>query len=1301
MPCFCLGEVRIRDFFASFKHQRKEAPNMADQTLPPLRAFNRFQETGNIYLLDSVIEELQDRVASLLPTDHKNIAVWKLNLGQLHNSRFDAFGDPEDLDLSIRYSQEALDLGMNEESLKPVRSAMCHNVATYLSDRFTARGDLEDLTTAVKLGQEAVDTCPVDDPMDKMYISGLAGFLQMKYERLGSKEDLDRSIQLLQNAVQNPDEEDVSGCEEICYDKLRSGFMSRFVNSNNRDDLQEAIEYGQKALDHSDVGTFERIAFLNNQALCLKDRYLVLGEENDILTAITMETEALESSECHPDKAIYTENLSLMLSSRFSKLSQIGDLESAIDYMNESLSITTAEDPQRPFRMCHKADLLSSRFNFLGTSEDLDEAIELQEAAVSIIPDTHVKRFSSLDGLAGLYHERYRSTGRTADLERANTIQEEISQVEQQGPYRKAQILNARGLLLRENFSNFKAAESLDECVNCLEEAASLLTVDDLYHTAILINWSYTLAMRYHFTGNTGDLDSAIDKGYEAAARLSPQDEKYGPLAITLGECLVSRYRRNREMRDIDEAVRWSKTAREKLKLNKDPNANGANILSTALLERSFRGAGVSKRRDFEEAVEVSEAALEILPEDSPSRSSFLNQMATILYARYKSQDNLEDLERAIRLLEQAVSAASPEKKSVWKYPLGEYQFEIFKVNHEEEYLEASLDNLKAYLDDLPENHPNRFHVQRALSACYRKSALQGSNDDYINLWTSMLGASASKNVPPLERIQFARVVAQNSGWVTCWSLADLFMDRALDDLPLIGLRGLTRQDQQYLIRQIAGLAADACAVSLKAQVDPGVPLERLDSKTTATALESLERGRGMIIGLLIDAKSEVSELKEASPDLFQTYNTLRTELNALEKEAANSPEDNGSYIRRRTQAITNLEGCLGEIRAIPRLGSFLMPQEATAMMSTAKDGAIIVINASEIQQNAIIITKSEITSIDLPELDFELLEAKALELNSIVHSTGFKGAGQKNQALERILIWLWNVAVAPAIRQARKQLQLGEDDIFRVWWIGVGPISNLPLHAAGDHAMGCRDNAFDQVISSYAPTIKALSYSQSKSLTLAGQDDSQLLLATMPHTPGEAALPGVITESQKIQAICKEFGWSTIDMPSPSVGAVIEELGRSNIVHFACHGLSRRIDPSQSFLALMDDNNETNKRKKVGKLRVQQISTLNLTRPQLMYLSACSTASNQADDLADEVIHIASGFQVAGFSHVIGSMWLSVDNICAEMAAQFYGALFGKLGADAGHEVVAAALREASIAVRNKQRHDPLVWAPFVHFGA
>jgi CHAT domain-containing protein len=118
-------------------------------------------------------------------------------------------------------------------------------------------------------------------------------------------------------------------------------------------------------------------------------------------------------------------------------------------------------------------------------------------------------------------------------------------------------------------------------------------------------------------------------------------------------------------------------------------------------------------------------------------------------------------------------------------------------------------------------------------------------------------------------------------------------------------------------------------------------------------------------------------------------------------------------------------------------------------------------------------------------------------------------------------------------------------------------------------------------------------------------------------------------------------------------------------------------------------------------RLTVRQISEMYLPHAHLAYLSACSTAENSATRLLDEVIHLVSGFQVAGFGHVIGSMWPSADGVCAEVARDFYMKLSqeDKLLSENGS--IASALQSSVIKARERYWREPLLWAQYVHFGA
>lgn len=71
----------------------------------------------------------------------------------------------------------------------------------------------------------------------------------------------------------------------------------------------------------------------------------------------------------------------------------------------------------------------------------------------------------------------------------------------------------------------------------------------------------------------------------------------------------------------------------------------------------------------------------------------------------------------------------------------------------------------------------------------------------------------------------------------------------------------------------------------------------------------------------------------------------------------------------------------------------------------------------------------------------------------------------------------------------------------------------------------------------------------------------------------------------------------------------------------------------------------------KAEKLAGQQIPQTNSKRAGTVYLLARSTAENCVEAPVDEVNCLASGFQVAGFSHVIAFMWSADHEIHVGMA--------------------------------------------------
>lgn len=85
---------------------------------------------------------------------------------------------------------------------------------------------------------------------------------------------------------------------------------------------------------------------------------------------------------------------------------------------------------------------------------------------------------------------------------------------------------------------------------------------------------------------------------------------------------------------------------------------------------------------------------------------------------------------------------------------------------------------------------------------------------------------------------------------------------------------------------------------------------------------------------------------------------------------------------------------------------------------------------------------------------------------------------------------------------------------------------------------------------------------------------------------------------------------------------------------------------------------------------------------PFLSYLSACSTSLNSKYRLIGESIHLVSACQLAGFRHVVGTLWEVSDELCVDVAQILYSTLEEKSLTD---EAVALGLHRALRCLRDR----------------
>ncbi|ROT37123.1 hypothetical protein SODALDRAFT_279961, partial [Sodiomyces alkalinus F11] len=665
------------------------------------------------------------------------------------------------------------------------------------------------------------------------------------------------------------------------------------------------------------------------------------------------------------------------------------------------------------------------------------------------------------------------------------------------------------------------------------------------------------------------------------------------------------------------------------------------------MLQSRYERTGATA--DLEEAIGVARQAVEATPDNHPDRATCLNNLGNKLQSRYERTRATADLEEAIGVARQASVEATPDdhpNRAGW------------------------LNNLGSVLAYRYERTGATADLEEAID-CFRQT---------WNLATAI----------PFRRIYAAIRLLRLYTLRTNFDEAIRIGKGAIHLLPTVNTKLLSSDDQQHVISTFAGLAASLCSLLLA-------------TNQVEEALRYLEEGRAVILSNLLDARSDASVVAGAHPDLAHRFEELRQEINAPLHEHGPAVERE-QRISRRRQAILDFEACVQQIRTKPGHERFMMGLTAAEMRRCAAGGSIVVVNVSSFRSDAIIITPTIVKAVPLARLS----ASDAQKWLGKEWSTKKSQRAKSNKEYLAYLAWLWALCVEQVLNDIRILQGVQGSELPRVWWVGSGLASSMPFHAAGIHRRGSTTTAYHRAISSYAPSIKTLAHARIRADN--PKTSGSLLLVTMPTTPareGEKAppdLPGVAAEKDIMLGVTKGH-LAAEHMEGPSVDDVLGALSRCSVAHFACHGSSDPVDPSQSGLILQRPRDAAPDSAGAAglvqdRLSVGRMSEVSLRNARLAYLSACSTAQNKSDRLSDEVIHVVSGFQVAGFPHVVGCLWPSNDRTCVEVASRFYSRLFGQ-ESRWRDDTVASALRDAVMEVmEDGELEAPLNWAPYVHYG-
>ena len=144
-----------------------------------------------------------------------------------------------------------------------------------------------------------------------------------------------------------------------------------------------------------------------------------------------------------------------------------------------------------------------------------------------------------------------------------------------------------------------------------------------------------------------------------------------------------------------------------------------------------------------------------------------------------------------------------------------------------------------------------------------------------------------------------------------------------------------------------------------------------------------------------------------------------------------------------------------------------------------------------------------------------------------------------------------------------------------RVWWCPTGPLTVLPIHAAGHHPRlrtadtGDTDCVLDRVISSYTPTLTALTASGSPSdaVPVTATDRRH---ARHPRSAAAARGPSRARSPRTPLPAWRDQPPALPGHRQPAA-AVLAAIATHSWVHLACHASQQHADPDRSGFALWD----------------------------------------------------------------------------------------------------------------------------------
>lgn len=1201
--------------------------------------------------LDAAIEHLDGACSTVIADFHDG--AWFHNLGDALLRRSDRGAQQADLDAAIAAYAAAWN-GVRSGS----RREQLHLFAyvTALQQRSTLRDDVSDCDMAVRVIREAIARL-ADGTQAAGHHLALGLALVERYLAAGDLADVAAAVESFRTSVSMAGADGPMVINALV--SLANGSSLLHQHTADPSHLAEGVDAYTTVAESPAADADLRAQCISARA----DLRRRMGPPPD-------------ASRIHREELIKAAE-----QERPGRLEEPRRLDRAITFTRRALDLGASTEPGAAALMIRLARYLLERHDRTARAGDADEALEAATRAEELARTDVSGRAAAAEVVAYAWLARYGHGGGSIALDNAVAAAERAVGLHSDDEI-PARLRNCLGIALTSHYHETSDINDLQRALSEFRRAAAL-TAEEADAAQALGNLGNALRTLAHATRDTALFDEAIRTLQNAAAGSGPSVG----LRSNLGTAFLQRFHITAANSDLEHA----RTAYEEALSNLAAGDSAFPATVNGYVEV------VASMEDPEQAVVRRAARLfSLLTEGRASPDGPTHRrLAVLLLAVFRHTNEPVDLQLAADTFDKAVELAGQDGEDRTRAVMGVAEtFRLrFGISEDMQDLAGAAALLRRCLAVTPPHESLRGPLLIGLNRVLR-SSVEASSDRDLALEILQLSReiTTSTTIPARNRAIEARLAAAAYAESQDWRRAAEMSELVVSLLPLLAPDPDLRADVR-LIRP-GRVTADGAACWLNA----GEP-ER--------AVVLLEQGRAVALTQAVATRTELAELHADEPELADTFVTLRTRLDTTSSIAsaiADGPWAAVSPIVDPAAIAAELDALLGRIRDIPGHSRFLLPPAVDDLIAAADEGPIVFLNASGLRVDALALTPNGVRTVPLSGASLKSLARAVAEIHMAATVAGRPDVGAQDREelqarSENALGWLWDQVAAPILADLRMTGRPSGGHRPRLWWVVDAAFALLPLHAAGHHDR--RDEVdpptvLDRTLSSYTPTVRALVAARA-----AGGSrlvPRSVLAVAMPRTPGQSDLPAAVLEADDIaeRFPATVLGTTRIARAAATRSAIVRELPSHSVAHFACHAHTDWVDPARSFLAIHDGSSP---RDTAAALGLADVANLRLNGRRLAVLSACATIRPSDLRMFDEANHLGSGFMLAGFTHVVGTLWEVADRAAAEFTREFYEHL------DTFPEALdldrtASSTHQATQALRDRFADTPIIWAGHLHIG-